>query len=530
MSSTEINGLLSYFDLKDVIKTGNFYRNTIFIQDTLTFKLQSNRELNQIGGLYFSYTYSIPLLSNNISVSSNHHIVRNEISDKGYDNIVLVSGDSTFRGKLKKVEHLNDYSIITMIDDETNTETSIKVKEYNIKRELNKTKNMELTLMLPEKVINNNITINVIYSIEQCYTNNDFWFFHHYLYINNSFEGTTAYGTMIYESKEGIDDFYDLKLTTKIFIKPLCIGEKNVRFKKINFIDKYVNKQPILKQQRENQDMAIPGRNKLIKPKEYDEEEQHDSEYSPHGVLATNVTESIGGDILLSSGMETSYLIKSDKLKGRILNIVELDVLSINEDSFLPLKPVTIILFVVNYSIKGDVVGIIGKNTIPHIPQGKLTIYGMEDNKVENEVFLTNSNGNDIILTPQTDKLNLGESTVINITYKLLKNEVNYKDNSTIKIIRLKLTNLSHLPTRTNIKFTHVDFIIVLQSNTISIEPFNGDDEPYQYPEFDFTQLSEVLNDKYHMIFQSKENSTILLDFVLQPNSDEYVVLYIKLK
>jgi hypothetical protein len=516
-SKNEIYNLLTYFELKESTKTGNFYRNTIFIQDTLVFKLQKDRELTQISGLYFSYRYLIPVLSNNISVSSNHHIIRNEISDKGYDNIILSSGDSMImKGKLKKIEHIGDYSIITILDE--NTETSIKVKEYNIKRELNLTKDIELTILLPEKIINNNVTINIIYSLDlnQCNIDNDFWSFHHYLYINNNFENTIAYGTMIYESKDEIDDF---KLISKIFIKPVCIGEKSIQFNKINFIDKHINKQS---SSRSTKELTLaPPPNKMVV------EEDEESLSSPHGIISSSIIETITGNIILSSGMETSYLIKSDKFKGKILNIIDIDVSSIIEDSVIPLRPTTIIIFKVNYLMKGDMIGRLGKNTIPHIPQGKLTIYGLDE-------MLTGPS-TDIIITPETDKINLGESSIIDISYNLLRNETNFNNNnSNVKIIRLKISNISHLPTRTNINFTHVDFIIIIQSTTLSEERFKEgeSDEPRpEIPEFDFNTIPDILKDKYKMIFKSKENqNSILLDFIIQPNSEEYVIMYIRLK
>ena len=506
----EIYDLLTYFELVDKKKIGNFYKNTIFIQDNLVFKLQKSKELNQLNGLYFSYTYKVPLLANNINISSNHNIIRNEITDKGYDDITLITSSESIKGKLKKIEHINEYSIITLIDGTNNNEISLKVKEYSIKRELNTKKDIELTILFPEKIINNNLNINIFYRIdlEHCLINNDFWFFHHYLYINNELE--TGESSRIYETTDELDNF---TLTSKIFIKPLCIGENSVTFNKINFIDKYINNNTLkIRQQQEvveQQEREMVAPHSKISRKE--EEEQ--------GIMTTttNILESIEGNIILSSNMETSYLILSNnKLKGRLINIIELDISFISEDYPFIINPITLIVFVPNFLKKNTDI-IVVKNTIPQIPPGKLTIYG-----IENEEFL-NSNKGDLLLTSQTDKIDLGESNILNLSYKLLKNENNYNNNSIIKIIQLKIVNLSHSKTRLTIKFNHVDFIIVLYQQSINNE------EEYDL-KFDINSIGDILKDKHKLIFQSKESNVILLDFILQPSSDEYVILYIRLK
>lgn len=498
----DIYDLLSNFSLIEHKKIGYFYKDVILIQESLVFKLQKSKELSQVKGLYFSYQYQIPIIADAIGISSNHNIIRTEISSKGYDDITLTYGNNTIKGKIKKHEYQGKYSIITLIDDKNN-EITLKLKEHVITRDINTNKTIDITLLLPKKLVNNNLTLGISYklNIEQCSmnNNNDYWFFHHYITLDSQ-SMPEKYETPIYETDNKLDN---LTLTTKIFIKPLCMGEKTVKFNKINFIDRFINIPQRRHRSNERGEMleeAVP----LASTQPIQKEEK-----------ITNISETIEGDIILASNMENAYLILSDnKLKGRLINIIDIDMSYIQDE--YPLKPMTKLVFLTDYFNQN--VDTVFKNTIPPIPSGKLTIYGQD-----NEEYLTNDN--DLILTSQTDIIDLGESNTLNLSYKILKNENIYKSNSVIKIIQFKITNIAHVKTRLTIRFNHVDFIIVLYQKHFDINQSNKEEE-----EFDINTVGNIIKEEDKLIFKSKEQNTCLLDFILDPSSDTYTVLYIRLK
>lgn len=501
--------LSDYYNLVERKKIGNIYKNAVLIQDNLIFKIKPDTKTDKY---HFSYLINdIPVLASDINISSNCNILRIDIENKEDESIlILKNSKEVIRGKIINMVVIGsggDYSLIDIID-EHNNELSLKIKDFIIKKELSKFKKLEFVIYNQNGGVLDTINISIFYTN---YINNnieELWFINHYLYTQNDFEILRPYDKSndkpVYITDEKLNL---LTLKSNIIIKPISIGPKFLELNKLNFIDKLLYK-PI---QKINpfQQYGVQPVNKLLETNpvtEYDNLEKR-------VMISTNVLNSINGNINLSSEFENSFLISVDnKIKGKLITIVYLDLLTNNYEN-TNIKPQTDLLFIEKFfSTKQNIL----KSTLPVIPNGKVTIYGFSDNENYQEILNIT---NELELNSNTMLLQLGESNLINFVYKIIKIEFDKIDKTQTYKIQFTITNNSQLQSILTIKFLNCESVIILDYNSISRLEKN---------DYIFKSSSKSKN----LIFNTleKNQNYLLLDFILQPEMNNYFVLDVKIK
>jgi hypothetical protein len=497
-------------------KKGYLYKNGIIIQDILIIKITTNDSFNN----YFEQKHKIPIISDNINISSSDDILIVETNIPKNDNIIVdIDQNLTIKGLTPIVHHYDKYSTIFIHDNE-NTQHYIKTDKFSIKQDKTEEKEISFFLKFQNDIIKDKeYNISIYYTIPfDSLSNKEFWSFKHFLYVNN-----TQTISKIQETNHSLDTF---KFDTKVYMEPLNISLDNIIFNELNISDKElvmnINTNSFVKIFNKDNDKEI--KNVLESYTQETESQSLTSKRAPTAYKNENESsyindsiEKFDGNIVLNNSKKIMLLYSKRDIKGKIYNYINVNTYidyhpHMNLDAFSEhVSPITEIVFVENYFTNKGIKNI---STRTPISPGIVTIYATNNSKDYENII--NSNGNDVLLTSNTRNINLGRSKSLMVSSKILRVETENDYNNRWFLFRIKNTSSNR----------SIITLIFIDIDSINIVNFLKNND-------NFIDNNKMINkgniNEEFKTNESKENK-IFIDIPLNKNSVMDLVIKIRTK
>src|ERR1041385_5193513 len=133
------NSPLNEFFNVDIKKNGHLYKNGIIIQDILNIKRNDKTIPDEL--YYFQHTHKIPIISEDINISSiNTSII--EVNIPKTENNVITIDNKSIKGTILRIKNSEKYSTL-VIRDNDNNDHYIKTETYSISQDITEEKEIQ---------------------------------------------------------------------------------------------------------------------------------------------------------------------------------------------------------------------------------------------------------------------------------------------------------------------------------------------------------------------------------------------------